>query len=252
MRLNEIQQAYAQAIYSGDSKALEDQIFGTENFPKSSRVNIYRNNTLGALKDALRSVYPVCVALVGEDYFNQLANVHVSEYPSTDRNLDFYGEQFPVTLQNLIDTREELQSLAYLADVAKLEWCLHEIYYAADRAPFDYESFAKLTAEQQTRVRFKLAADVRLLHSAFPVYDIWLSHQDDSHDINNEQVHRYILFYRETWKPEMMQLDQNSYELLMAMQRNTPLLELTDLLEKSPIDIAALIQKGLVAGFETE
>ncbi len=254
MRLALLQQTYSEAIYGADSKPLEslilDSVEKVGSFTKKARVDIYRNNVLGALKNALSDVYPVCEALVGIDYFNQLTTLHVQQHPSSRRNLDFYGEDFPLTLKELIKDRDELQELAYLADVAQLEWLLHQSYFAPNRTQFDVERFGQLSAEQQMKVKFKLSDDIGLMSTPYPVYDIWHSHQQEGVSFKyKEQEHNYMLVQREQWQSHSQLIDGSLYDLLVAIDQGTELLELTPYLDKSPQDIASLIQQGIVAGY---
>lgn len=266
MNLQKIQQAYSQAIYQADTDALESLIHGSTDFTTRKRVDIYRNNTLGTLKQTLADTYPVCEMLVGTRYFKQLSTAHVRQYPSIDRNLDHYGSEFSQTLQQLIQQREELKALAYLADIAQLEWLLHQSYYAPNRRPFDFEQFSTLNEEQQTQIVFKLADDIRLMESPHSVYDIWISHQnpdksidkntdknidkDEEHEIVQvTETHNYIMVQRDSWQSQALLIDKTLYELLNAIKLNMPLSKLADYLEKSPMDIATLIQQGFITGF---
>jgi len=263
-RLQNIQQAYSQAIYHADTDALESLIHGTENFTTRTRVDIYRNNTLGTLKQTLADTYPVCEMLVGTHYFKQLSTAHVRQYPSIDRNLDHYGSEFSHTLQRLIQQRDELTELAYLADVAQLEWRLHQSYYAPNRALFDFEQFSSLDTKQHEHIVFTLAEDIRLMESPYPVYDIWIAHQNTTEKTksytNSEKYkieglaesHHYIMVQRDSWQSQALLIDKELYTLLKAIKHNTSLSKLSDLLENSPMDIATLIQQGFVTGFAVD
>lgn len=259
MHLDAIQNAYSKAIYSADTEALESLIHGREGFTTRTRVDIYRNNTHGSLQNTLSQVFPVCEALVGENYFKQLAAAYVSDHPSLDRNLDEYGAEFPQSLTDLIEIREELHALSYLDDVAQLEWLIHQSYYSDNRSTFDIEQFSQLSAEQQTQVRFKLAVDISLMQSPYPVYDIWLKHQPESSSISDEEndrisfndaEHSYLLIQRQQWKTNTQIIDKGLFRLLQAIDHKTALIDLTGFLEDSPTDIAELIQQRMVIGFE--
>ena len=93
------------------------------------------------------------------------------------------------------------------------------------------------------------------MDSQYPVYDIWMSHDNSDNTDNNvgmmqSEGHNFILVQRESWQPQPLLIEESLYLLLMAIQQNTPLIELTDLLDNSPMDIASLIQQGFVTGFD--
>lgn len=258
MSLNSIQKAYFHAIYETDSIPLELLINDSLQFPAKSRVDIYRNNAIGTLLKILAQAFPVCVALVGERYFKQLANAHVSHHPSIHHDLNQYGQQFPETLKKLVESRDELHEMAYLVDVARLEWLVHQSYYAVDRAVFDIQGYAELSAEQQIKVSFKLADDVGLLVSSYPVYDIWLKHQPsftsstlvDKVISLDHQQYQYIRVQRSQWQIKPERIDEGVFLLLSAIEQGLTTLELTGFLENSIFDLAHLIQQGTVVGFE--
>lgn len=250
MRLEDIQQAYAKAIYGNDSQPLEQIIHGSEAFTTAQRVGVYQNNTIGGLKTTLSNTYPICESLVGSDYFKQLSQHHVKLNPSDDRNLDVYGENFPDTLHTLIEQRPELAKLAYLADVAKLEWVHHQTYFANDRETFDLEAFAALAPEAQTQVSFKLADDVSLIDSPYPIYDIWYCHEQGVDPEITHKEHNYLLIQRAQWKITTELIDADYYALLRAIESGKTLIELTSFLETSPVDLGTLIEQRIIAGFQ--
>lgn len=249
MRLEDVQQAYAQAIYANDSTPLENMINSSETFSTEQRVGVYQNNTIGTLKNTLSSTYPICESLVGTDYFKQLSQHHIKLNPSDDRNLDKYGANFPETLATLIEQRPELAELAYLTDVAKLEWIHHQTYFADDRQSFDLEAFAALAPEEQTQVIFKLADDVSIIDSPYPIYDIWDCHEQGIDPEITHQEHNYLLIQRTQWKITTELIDEHYFALLNAINSQKSLIELTSFLEISPIDLATLIEQRIVTGF---
>ncbi|CAA6812404.1 MAG: Unknown protein, partial [uncultured Thiotrichaceae bacterium] len=249
MRLEDIQQAYAKAIYANEPTALEALIHESPEFSTEQRVGVYQNNTIGGLKTALRNTFPVCETLVGKDYFGQLAQHHVKLNPSADRNLEEYGANFSETLATLIEQRPELAELAYLSDVAKLEWIQHQTYFANDRQSFDLEAFAALAPEVQTQVTFILADDVSLIDSPYPIYDIWHSHQQSIELEITHTEHNYLLIQRPQWKVTATLIDGAYYALLKAISDSKTLIELTVFLAESPVDLATLIEQKIITSF---
>ena len=63
--------------------------------PAARRLQIYRNNLVGSLSDALEAVYPAVARLVGARYFRQLAHGYIVEHPSRAGNLHDFGSALP-------------------------------------------------------------------------------------------------------------------------------------------------------------
>ena len=134
---------------------------------------IYRRNLLGNLGNALAATYPVVQRLVGDAFFREAARQYILAHPSRSGDLNDYGVSFAAFLAGY----PHAATLAYLPDVARLEWACHESYGAVDAAPFDLASLARVSAQDYPRIRFQLHPSVRLLHSEHPIAAIWEANQ---------------------------------------------------------------------------
>ncbi len=137
------------------------------------RLQVYRNNHFESLTDALGAVYPVTRALVGEPFFRGVARRCVVQHPPREPNLHRFGRALPALLARL----PTAHSLPYLADVARLEWAVHEVAHEADPKPFDPARLATLPPPQQPRLRLRLQPASRFVASAYPVLRIWQTNQ---------------------------------------------------------------------------
>ena len=59
--------------------------------PAGKRFDVYRNNVLSSLVDAMVSGFPAIVSLLGETYFRALAAQYVRAYPPTTPVIARYG-----------------------------------------------------------------------------------------------------------------------------------------------------------------
>jgi hypothetical protein len=66
-----------------------------------------------------------------------------------------------------------LRSLAYLADVARLEWAVNRALHAPDAQPLDASTLATVAPSDHERVCFVALPSVSMLRSSFPVDAIW-------------------------------------------------------------------------------
>jgi hypothetical protein len=139
------------------------------------RVQIYRNNLFTSLTDALTALYPVVNRLVGDDFFRFAAHRYIEAHPSRSGNLHDFGG----ALATFLETFAPARSLAYLPDVARLEWAWHRSYHSRDADPLDLGRLAALPAERYESIGFDLAPSARLLRSAYPVHRIWAVNQPD-------------------------------------------------------------------------
>ncbi len=107
------------------------------------RFDVYRNNVLASLIDALGKAYPAVRALVGDAFFQAAAGVFVRAHPPRTPVMIYYGEGFA----DWLEAFEPAQGLVYLPDVARLERLLLEATHAADATPLDRAGFAAAVAD---------------------------------------------------------------------------------------------------------
>jgi hypothetical protein len=130
---------------------------------------VYANTVQSNFRDALQSTYPAIRRLVGEDYFRQSAREFQRLHPSRSGDLSHSGQEFPRFLAQLHPD----DGFTYLADVARLEWLIQESLLAAERAPLDLASLARVPPADYDGLRFELHPTLRLFESRYPALAIW-------------------------------------------------------------------------------
>jgi hypothetical protein len=245
--LSKLQHAYDAAIYYNDPEKLSKCLSPNKNINHQTSIKIYRNNTLGSLINALLDVYPICQKILGKDYFRQIAMQHVKANPSMSHNLNRYGAGLDRTINDLSGVHDELLSMPYLMDIAKMEWQLHLCYYTDNRQAFRVDEFSQLTSAQQSRVRFILADDIGLIKSSFDLYAIWQSYESQS-DIKVNQSQSHLVIHRQKYKPIVDSLVARDYDLISTLKYNN-LTTLMPYLQESTLSIPDLISKGWITGF---
>jgi hypothetical protein len=141
----------------------------------AQRLAIYRANLAAAAAKALAAAYPVTRQVVGDEFFQGLARAYQRQQPSTSGNLDAFGAD----LAEFVAGFEHTQSMPYLPDLARLEWCVHRAHGACDVAAWDPAALAEVGAEQQAGIHFDWAGGTALVESRFPIARIWALHQPD-------------------------------------------------------------------------
>ncbi len=137
--------------------------------PARKRFDVYRNNVVVSLTDALETGFPVLQKLLGEANFRGLAGLFLRRHPPQSPLLMHYGAPMPAFLENF----GPLKHLPYLADVARLELALRASYHAADADPIDPAALGALSPEALTASRLRLAPAVRVISSPWPIFGIW-------------------------------------------------------------------------------
>lgn len=135
----------------------------------ASRFDIYRNNRMVSLIDALAAVFPAVENLVGTDFFRAMAREFIIAHPPLSPVLIEYGGDFP----GYVTAFEPAQSLDYLGDVARVEWAWHCAYHAADAESASLDLIAGLPPDRIAALRFSFHPSVHVVESEFPVISIW-------------------------------------------------------------------------------
>ena len=171
--LVEIQRGMAAATIFGDAAALARLPIVGGTLSPAARVDVYRNNVCGNYRKALAATFPVVRRLVGATFFNAAVDAYVRAHPSTRGDVNRYGGELARFLADYAPAR----ALAYLPDIARLEWAIDQAGIAADAPPFDLAALAALPEEAHAGLRFLPHPSMQLVASPYPILRIWQVNQ---------------------------------------------------------------------------
>lgn len=146
----------------------------SEGAPGDHGMAVYRGNALAVRRDALAAAHPVVRRLVGDAFFAEAATRFARAHPSTSGDLHAYGGP---AFAGFLAAYPPASALPCLADVARLEWAVHECSHAADGEPLDHRALAAVPPESLAALRLSLHPAVRLVESAHPILAIWEANQ---------------------------------------------------------------------------
>ena len=168
--LRELQQDFAEALVGLDHPvptfAMPPDGSAIERFA------IYRRAVHANYFNALSATYPAVRRAVGTALFRAGVDAYVRAHPSRCGDLNVYGDAFGTFLVHYAPTAD----VAYLPDLARLEWAIDEAHRAADtpRAPdLVLRALSQVPAEKLPGLRFRLAPSCRLVGSDYPILRIW-------------------------------------------------------------------------------
>lgn len=237
------------ADLTDDNVSLEQDINAT-GISAKGLMGIYRESSIGNIIIPMQLTYPVVEKLVGEDFFRMTCRKFTEKHWPKTGNMDDYGNEFAEFLEQF----EPAQSIAYLPDVARLEWLYHESSIADDMEASDWTAFSKLSPEEIADVSIHLHPTVRLFSSVYPVMKIWQMNQDgadENEELNlDEEGESYVLIIRTDFKAMLHEIDQSEKILLQSLLDGNPLYEAVELaLETNEnMNMQAFIEKYLSNG----
>jgi hypothetical protein len=147
--------------------------------PPLDRLGIYRNTFVGTLIQALRNTYPAVDRLVGAEFFEGACTVFIGAHPPQGAYLNDYGGEFGDFLAGFAPAA----SLAYLPDVARLEWAVSCCANAPDAPVVEPGALAGVGEDDQGLVRFRPHPAVRLVRLAYDadiIRQAVMRHDEDS------------------------------------------------------------------------
>jgi hypothetical protein len=244
--LHETQRAMRTWLVDGERDAAAAQL---ADGLSPDRLDIYRNTFVANATRALRLTYPAVHKLVGDDFFQAAAASFVAQHPPRSACFDDYGEVFAAFLADF----QPALSLAYLADVARIEWAVSRAIHADDVAPLDLARLVALSPEEQERVSFVPHPSVSLLSLAAPADVIWraLLAGDDAAlaAVDPDDGSVRLLVERRDGVPEVQRLDTAAWHFAAELCCGFPLGIVLAELESAEDALAAHLAAGRFVDF---
>jgi len=170
---DELQQAFGAALFDARlDGALASRLKGD-----SRGLGIYRGNLHAGWRRALAASHPVLRQLVGAAFFDALALVYGRAQPSSDPDLNRFG----AGLAGFLEGFAPAATHPWLPDMARLEWLVHDSFYAPDAPPLPHPSatLAGLDPDAFEACRARLHPSLRLYASAWATPALWQAHQPE-------------------------------------------------------------------------
>jgi hypothetical protein len=243
--LLELQHALYRSIVEHDEAEAAASIV-VDSIDPAARLGIYRNTFASVLTNALRLSYPAVHRLVAAECFEGAARLFMEEQPPQSANLDDYGAAFPEFLSRF----EAVSALAYLPDVARLEWTVSRALHAPDAPPLDLGRLAALTEDEQAHVRFAPHPSTGLVRAGHPADSIWRAvlAQDDAAlaAIDPASGPVWLVVHRVESGVEVTRLSEAAWRFTEALFAGRPLHSALE--EASSGDAQVLLAEHLAAG----
>ncbi|MFZ6845972.1 putative DNA-binding domain-containing protein [Undibacterium sp. RuTC16W] len=219
LRFSERLMATASASELDSGLPVELNMFGGKPAQITSRLATYRGNLTAIWSQALKNVYPVLYQLVGEEFFGQMAREYGRRHPSTSGDLNEFGVSLATFLED-----EELGVSAdypYFPDVARLEWLVHQAYYAEDKSTLHLSALISRFGAEFADASLELHPSCKLIVSDWASADIWLAHQNIGSGVFPSEIQHknHILIHRQNWTPAVHVIDAASYAALRALSQ---------------------------------
>lgn len=227
-RLAEQQQALVQALFATGQHCIQsasDFIALYAHETRARGLNAYQSNAHALAQRSLLAAYPVVGQLLGHDSFTQLACALWHAQPPQRGDMACWGDALP----DFVAASAQLDSLPWLADVARVEWALHQAATAADDAA-DLATLQQLVSSDPAVLGVRLAPGLAWVDSKAPVVSIVLAHEathalagDDPPALErlgpllDNGTSETALVWRQGFKPRLRRAWAGEVEVLRAL-----------------------------------
>lgn len=188
----------------------------------------YRANAAAHAERALAAAFPTLRQLIGEASFAALARAHWRADPPLRGDLAQWGAGLPAFIADDAQLADE----PYLADMARLDWAVHQAEQAADAQ--DAQGLALLAETDPQHLRVRLQPGTALLMSAYPIVTLWLAHRAPVSDDGSDafaaarvalaaRQSESALVQRQGWRASVQALAPAEARFTQALLRLQPL-----------------------------
>src|SRR5260370_10105713 len=168
LALRDLQAAFAADIVGNDRSGLVASVAG-DSIPAAARLRVYRHHVFHSRASALSATFPSVQALVGDEFFRELARAFVASALPTHPVLSEYGAGFAAFVEGYAPAG----GLPYLADIARLDWALNAAFHSPAEPRLAVADLAAIPVEQLPAKSVSLAPGACVIRSVYPIDRIW-------------------------------------------------------------------------------
>ncbi|MEX1243779.1 MAG: DNA-binding domain-containing protein [Thermoanaerobaculia bacterium] len=202
-----------------DPSEIERVVLPSKTLTAAERVGVYQGMYLLRMVEALEGDYPAVAHFLGHEEFADLVTRYVGAHPSASYTLNRLGRHFPAFIRQSRNVRKR----AFVADLARLELAVTEVFDAPESAAWPAGEIAKLPQDAWEGAVLKPIAALRLGAHAYPVNAYFQSVKQDNHDhsgVGRKATH--VAVWRKNYEVWRLDLSKPAHDFLLALTEGRP------------------------------
>jgi hypothetical protein len=224
-----------------------------------ARLGIYRHAYRARLAEALDDAYPILHKVLGDETFASMADLFIETHPSEHRSIRWYGSE----LAEFLAAEAPFARQPALAEIARLEWTLSEVFDAPDAVPLDRAALGGIDPGEWAALRFRLHPSVRRLVFSWNAVAVWqhLSDEDEAPAPEESSAPVPWLLWRQNFKNYFRSLNAVEVAALDTAAADGRFGEICEALgaflgeDEIPLQAATLVagwlDSGIIVGIES-
>lgn len=179
-----------------------------------ARLEIYSQQYIWRLIEVLGDEFPTVRRTVGHPRFGELVTEYLTRHPSKSYSLAPLGAKFP---RFLAREAKRLEHRAFLADIARLERTIEEVFDDAEVKPVAIDDLLAIPAERWPQARVRTIPALRLLALRHPVNDYVRAMREEKPAPIPGAERSWLLVFRRDFVVWRAPLTRERYGLLRAL-----------------------------------
>lgn len=183
------------------------------------RVGVYQGMYLLRMIEALEGDYPAVAHFLGDEEFADLVTRYAAAHPSTSFTFNRFGRHLPEFIRHSRGVRRK----AFVADLARLELSVTEVFDAPASPAWPAEAIAKIPQEAWGRAVLRPIAALRLGAYGYPVNAYLQSVKEENHDHPaTAKKPTWVAVWRKNYEVWRLDLSEPAFDFLRALVRGRP------------------------------
>jgi len=183
------------------------------------RVGVYQGMYLLRMIEALEGDYPAVAHFLGGEEFAELVTRYAAAHPSTSFTFNRFGRYFPEFIRETRGVRRK----AFVADLARLELSVTEVFDAAVSPAWPADAIANIPQEAWEGAVFRPIAAFRLGAYGHPVNAYLQSVKEENHDHpDTGRKATWVAVWRKRYEVWRLEMSEPAHAFLHDLTRGRP------------------------------
>ncbi len=228
--LRELQRVLSTHIVTGDGPPLEAWIRVPAGADPAARIAAYTQGYPARVTEALRESYPALANILGDGSLAGLSDRYRGVLPDEPLNLNDVGADLPHFLQ----TDRLTEQLAFLPELAELEWAITRSFHAAAGDRFDPIDCKRWSIDDWQRAQIRFQPGLALLRSHWPLRALHATRNQDRDeiDVDLEQGGECVVIFRRGFEVVVEAVEVREADAIEAFRGEATLAEVSERLAR--------------------